>query len=57
MCELYRYAEGPLTLLLLAPLRRARHFGAWVQIALQLVIAATGNYTFFNLLTAGLCTS
>ena len=46
--------EGPLTLLLIAPLRAARHFGAWLQILLQLVIAATGNYTFFNLLTVAL---
>lgn len=46
--------EGPLTLLLLAPLRFARHFGAYCQIVLQVMIAATGNYTFFNLLTVAL---
>ncbi|HKK28396.1 MAG TPA: lipase maturation factor family protein [Gemmatimonadota bacterium] len=37
-------------LLLLLP-RRARHLGAWVIIVFQLLIAATGNYGFLNLLT------
>ncbi len=40
--------------LLLAP-RRARHAAALSLIALQLLIALTGNYAFFNLLTIGLC--
>jgi hypothetical protein len=31
--------------------RRLRLVGAWMTIALQLMIAVTGNYTFFNLLT------
>ena len=35
--------------------RRLRHAAALAQIALQLLIAATGNYTFFNLLTVLLC--
>jgi hypothetical protein len=35
--------------------RRPRLIGAWLTIALQLAIAATGNYTFFNLLTILLC--
>lgn len=44
----------------LAPLailtpRRLRHLGAGVIVALQVGIASTGNYTFFNLLTALLC--
>ena len=34
--------------------RRWRHAGAWITIALQLLILATGNYTFFNILTIGL---
>jgi predicted DCC family thiol-disulfide oxidoreductase YuxK len=43
---------GPLLLLL--P-RQARHAGAALLISLQALIALTGNYTFFNLLTAALC--
>jgi hypothetical protein len=35
--------------------RRPRTVGALVLIGLQVLIAATGNYTFFNLLTAFLC--
>jgi hypothetical protein len=34
--------------------RRLRHAGAWAILALQLLIFLTGNYTFFNLLTAAL---
>ncbi len=41
-------------LLIIAP-RRWRHGAAWTLIALQLAIAATGNYAFFNCLTIGLC--
>jgi lipase maturation factor 1 len=41
-------------LLLLAP-RRLRHWAATALIALQVVIAATGNYAYFNLLSIGLC--
>jgi lipase maturation factor 1 len=40
--------------LFLAP-RRFRIVGAWMTIGFQLVIALTGNYTFFNLLTILLC--
>jgi predicted DCC family thiol-disulfide oxidoreductase YuxK len=43
---------GPLLLLL--P-RRARHAGAALLIGMQALIALTGNYTFFNLLTVALC--
>ena len=39
---------------LLAP-RRIRHACILALIGLQLLIALTGNYTFFNLLTIGLC--
>src|SRR5436190_11232324 len=35
--------------------RRLRHIAAGLLIFLQLVIAATGNYCFFNLLTIALC--
>ena len=37
--------------------RRLRRPGVWLLLALQLLIAATGNYGFFNLLTAVLCLS
>jgi hypothetical protein len=37
--------------------RRLRHAAAGAMIALQLGIAATGNYGFFNLLTVALCLS
>ncbi len=35
--------------------RRPRIVGAWTTIVFQLLIAVTGNYTFFNLLTILLC--
>lgn len=35
--------------------KRVRYAGASLLIALQLVIIATGNYAFFNLLTLALC--
>jgi hypothetical protein len=44
-----------ITPLLIVASRRWRHGAAWALIALQLGIAATGNYAFFNLLTIGLC--
>jgi len=37
--------------------RRLRIVGAWITIVFQSLIAATGNYTFFNLLTIILCVS
>jgi lipase maturation factor 1 len=37
--------------------RRLRILAAWVTIIFQLLIAATGNYTVFNLLTIVLCFS
>ena len=37
--------------------RRLRKPGMWLLLALQFLIAATGNYGFFNLLTAVLCLS
>jgi hypothetical protein len=41
-------------LFLVAP-RRLRHWAALALISLQVIIALTGNYAFFNLLTVGLC--
>jgi lipase maturation factor 1 len=35
--------------------RRLRHIAAGLLVALQIAIAATGNYCFFNLLTLALC--
>ena len=35
--------------------RRARHIGAWITVALQLLILSTGNYTYFNFLAIALC--
>ena len=35
--------------------RNLRHVGALALVALQVVIALTGNYAFFNLLSVGLC--
>ena len=35
--------------------RAARHAAGWAIIALQLLILATGNYTFFNLLAIVIC--
>jgi hypothetical protein len=51
---------GMFAIELLAPLclpapRSVRHASALAMVALQLVIAATGNYAFFNLLSGGLC--
>jgi len=34
--------------------RRLRHAGAWITIALQVLILLTGNYTLFNFLTIAL---
>jgi hypothetical protein len=51
---------GMFAIELLAPLcipgpRAARHAAALAMVALQLLIALTGNYAFFNLLSVGLC--
>jgi hypothetical protein len=43
--------ELPATLLLVTPSHTARLWGAGLQALLQLMIIATGNYNFFNLLT------
>ncbi|HUL51907.1 MAG TPA: lipase maturation factor family protein [Opitutaceae bacterium] len=52
-CAIMLAIELGAPLLLLLP-RRARHLGAALQLGLQALIALTGNYTFFNLLTAAL---
>ena len=51
---------GVFTIELLVPwlifkARRIRHFGAWCLIFLQVLILATGNYAFFNVLAIALC--
>lgn len=48
------FIELLLPFLIFTP-RLLRHFGAIGMIFLQLLIAATGNYAFFNLLTIALC--
>jgi lipase maturation factor 1 len=35
--------------------RPVRHIAGWITIVLQVLILATGNYTFFNFLTIALC--
>jgi predicted DCC family thiol-disulfide oxidoreductase YuxK len=48
------FVEIVVPLFIWAP-RRLRHIAAGLLIFLQVVIAATGNYCFFNLLTIALC--
>lgn len=48
------FTELVVPFFLFAP-RRLRHPAALLLAALQLIIALTGNYAFFNLLTAALC--
>ena len=47
--------EIPGAFLIIAPWREARVCAAYLNILLMLVILLTGNYTFFNVLTAALC--
>ncbi|HEY2014473.1 MAG TPA: lipase maturation factor family protein, partial [Bryobacteraceae bacterium] len=47
------FAELAVPFLFFAP-RRWRQMGAWITIALQVLILTTGNYTFFNYLTIAL---
>lgn len=47
--------EIPAAFLLICPTVKLRRFGVILQILLQMCIALTGNYTFFNILTAVLC--
>ncbi|MGH7730549.1 MAG: lipase maturation factor family protein [Candidatus Eiseniibacteriota bacterium] len=46
--------EGLIPFLIVAP-RRIRFAAAWAMIGFQATIALTGNYGFFNLLSAALC--
>lgn len=46
--------EIPLTFLMLLPFQRIRLIGGVIQIFLQFLISITGNYAFFNILTASL---
>ena len=56
-CWVMYWIEIALPALLLLPSRwrTARHLAALTLVALQIAIAATGNYTFFNCLTIALC--
>jgi hypothetical protein len=47
--------EGFLPFLIFTPIRRLRYVAAGGIVLLQTLIAATGNYTYFNLLTISLC--
>lgn len=47
--------EIPGALLLLLPVREIRSLGAALQVMLQLLIFLSGNYNYFNMLTAALC--
>jgi hypothetical protein len=53
-CVVMFVIELAVPFLLFAP-RRLRHIGAVLLIALQLGVAVTGNYAFFNFLTIALC--
>jgi predicted DCC family thiol-disulfide oxidoreductase YuxK len=53
-CALMFLVELVLPFLIFAP-RRPRRIALWGFLALQALIAATGNYGFFNLLAAVLC--
>lgn len=48
------FVELPVPFLVFGP-RRARHFAAACIALLQIAIALTGNFGFFNLLTASMC--
>ena len=53
-CAVMFFIELAVPFALFAP-RRWRHTAALLIIGLQLLIALTGNYAFFNLLTVALC--
>ena len=57
MCRATYWIEIATPILLFAPprWRTLRHCAAFTQIALQFLIIATGNYTYFNWLTLALC--
>jgi Protein of unknown function (DUF1222). len=49
------WIEIPGAFLLISWKSTFRKFGAWMQIALQIMIVLSGNYNFFNALTVLLC--
>ncbi|XP_046863354.1 lipase maturation factor 2-like [Xenia sp. Carnegie-2017] len=49
--------EIPIPFLFFSPIRSLRMFAFYLQVTFQLLIIATGNYNFFNLLTIALCLS
>ena len=53
-CAIMFAIELLVPFLLFGP-QRVRHCAVLAQIAFQVIIALTGNYTFFNLLTVALC--
>ena len=53
-CAVVFVVELALPFLIFAP-RRPRRIAFWGFLALQVLIAATGNYGFFNVLAIGLC--
>ncbi len=53
-CLFLFFVEVAVPFLVFAP-RRAKHVAFGFLVALQLLIAATGNYAFFNLLAIALC--
>ncbi len=57
MCWVTYWVEIATPILLFAPprWRTVRHLAACAQIALQVAILSTGNYTYFNWLTIALC--
>jgi hypothetical protein len=56
-CWITYFIEIATPILLVAPARWRflRHGAVWLQLLLQIAILATGNYTYFNLLTIALC--
>lgn len=58
LCVVLTYViEIALPFLFFAPVRSLRLLAGWSQILLMTVIALTGNYNFFNFLTAALAIS
>ncbi|XP_046862955.1 lipase maturation factor 2-like [Xenia sp. Carnegie-2017] len=49
--------EIPIPFLFFSPIRSLRMFAFYLQVTFQLLIIATGNYNFSNLLTIALCLS
>ncbi|XP_062591201.1 lipase maturation factor 2-like isoform X1 [Saccostrea cucullata] len=56
-CVVTYVIEIAIPLLFFSPVKSMRMFAFYSQILLQILIIATGNYNFFNLLTMALCVS